>query len=185
MNLTRATRYDTPSMVFHWLTALAVAAAFVLGPEDFGDGVDPSLRLDILWHESLGMLVLGLTILRLVWVALRPAPPQFPMATATRLASRLAHLALWGLMLALPITALLTLASEGDPLTLLGGVRVNAMPWLANAEIARLADWGDVHKFLGDAVIVVAGLHALAAIYHHVVRKDGVLLAMLPRKKSR
>ena len=34
---------------------------------------------------------------------------------------------------------------------------------------------------IGDAILWLAGLHALAALYHHLVLKDGVLASMLPR----
>lgn len=59
-------------------------------------------------------------------------------------------------------------------------VCVDQMPWIANSAFATLADWGDVHQFLGDAILRLAGRHAAAAIYHHMVIKDGVLLTMLP-----
>ena len=189
MNPSSTARYDALSRVFHWVTAIAVTIAFVLGPGGFGrlvrQGVDPATRSDIVWHESLGVLVLVLTALRLIWVALRPAAPQFPMAGWTRLAGRLMHLALWALLLALPVTAFLTLGSEGHPLTLLGGVRVDRMPFIAESGIAKLTDWGDVHGVLGDAIMWLAGLHAAAAIFHHVVLKDGVLSAMLPGRSAR
>lgn len=99
-------------------------------------------------------------------------------------ASKLVHVALWALLLALPLTALLALGSKAHPLTLLGGVRLDQLPVFANATVAKLADWGDVHQFLGDAIMWLAGLHAAAAIYHHVVLKDGVLWAMLPHKRT-
>ena len=88
------------------------------------------------------------------------------------------------MLLALPITALLALGSEGHPLTLLGGVRVDQMPWIANSPVAGLADWGDVHEFLGDAIIWLAGAHAVAALYHHFMLKDGVLRSMLPGSRG-
>ena len=185
---TTATHFDPVSRAFHWLTAIVVTIAFVLGPEGFGrlmhQGVDPAAHSDIVWHETLGVSVFVLTLLRLVWTALRPAAPQFEMPARMQLAAKLMLLALWALMLALPVTALLALGSEAHPLTLLGGVRVDQMPMIANSAIAKLADWGDVHSFLGDAIMALAGLHAAAAIYHHVMLKDGVLLSMLPQKKS-
>jgi len=107
------------------------------------------------------------------------------MARWMHLTARLVQVALWALLLALPITAFLALGSEAHPLTLLGGVRVDRMPLIANSAIAKLADWGDVHQFLGDAIMWLAGLHAAAAIYHHVILKDGVLAAMLPHKVPR
>ena len=184
-----SSHYDAFSRSLHWITAIAVTVAFILGPEGFGrlmrNGIDPATRSDIVWHESLGMLVMALTIVRLVWVAIRPAAPQFSMAAWMRWTSKAVQGALWALMLALPASALLALGSEGHPLTLLGGIRVDQMPIIANSLIGKLADWGDVHEFLGDSIIWLAGLHAIAAIYHHLVLKDGVLLSILPSRKQR
>ena len=84
----------------------------------------------MVWHESLGVLVLVLTVLRLAWLALRPAAPRFQMAKWMHLATRLMRIALWALLLALPVTAFLALGSEGHPLTLLGGVRIDRMPFI-------------------------------------------------------
>ncbi|WP_395701945.1 cytochrome b [Aquabacterium sp.] len=177
------THYDPASRALHWVTALVVLVAFILGPEHFGrlmrNGLDPATRSDIVWHETLGVLVFVLTALRLVWAALRPSPPQFPMAPWMAFAAKALHLALWALLLLLPVTALLALGSEDHPLTLLGGFRIDHMPPIAQSPIARLADWGDVHQVLGDAIIWLAGLHAAAAVFHHVVLKDGVLRGML------
>jgi cytochrome b561 len=145
-------------------------------------GIDPATRNDIVWHESLGILVLVLTLLRLLWVAFRPPVPQISMTSWMQTMAKIVHLALWALLLALPITAFLALGSEGHPLTLLGGFRVDQMPLIADSAIAKLADWGDVHGFLGDAILWLAGLHAAAAVFHHVVLRDGVLATMLPYK---
>ncbi len=189
MTTTSTARYDAASQVFHWVTAIIVTIAFILGPGGFGrlmhDGVDPATHSDIVWHESLGLVVFLLTALRLTWVALRPAAPRMVMAGWMRSASRLLHVALWAMLLALPATALLALGSENHPLTLLGGTRVDQLPLIADSTLAKLADWGDVHKFLGDAVMWIAGLHAAAALYHHVILKDGVLASMLPRRRTR
>jgi len=189
VNQASASRYDALSRAFHWVTAIAVAIAFILGPEHFGrlmhQGVDPATRSDIVWHETLGILVFALTLLRLLWVAFRPAAPQFDASSRMLLLSKLMHLALWALLLVLPLSALLALGSEGHPLTLLGGVRLDQMPLFSNPAIAELADWGDVHGLLGDVLIWLAGLHAVAAIYHHVALKDGVLLSMLPKRFAR
>lgn len=177
-------KYDKLSKAFHWLTAIAVIAAFTLGPGDFGElmqqGVDPGTRIDIVWHESLGLLVLTLTFLRLIWVTLRPATPEFRMATWMRWLSRLMHFALWALLFSLPLSALLALGSEGNPLTLLGRFRITAFPFISNAGPTGFVDWGEVHKFLGDVIVWLAGVHAFAAVYHHIKLKDGVLASMLP-----
>lgn len=184
MQKTSSIRYDTLSIAFHWVTAIAVLAAFILGPGGFGrllhQGIDPGTQLDILWHESLGILIFAMTALRLLWTAVRPAAPQVAMSSRLRLVSKLVHLLLWTLLLITPITALLTLGSEGAPLTLLGGLRVEKLSLIADSFLAPLADWGDVHSLLGDAIIWLAGLHAVAAIFHHLKLKDGVLVTMVP-----
>jgi cytochrome b561 len=189
MTPTPSTRYDAASQAFHWITAIAVLIAFILGPENFGrllrDGLDPATRNDIVWHESLGILVFVLTALRLIWVMLRPAAPTFEMPVWMNWVSRLVHVALWALLLALPLTALLALGSEGHPLTLLGGLRVDKMAFIANSALAPLADWGEVHGYLGDTIVWLAGLHAAAAIFHHVWLKDGVLSSMRPGRSAR
>jgi cytochrome b561 len=186
MSFQSKTRYDLASQVFHWLTAIAVLVAFILGPGGFGrlmrDGVDPATRLDIVWHESLGVTVFVLTLLRLLWLLARPAVPKFNMAVWMTLASKGAHGLLWVLLLITPLTALLALGTESHPVTLLGGIRINELPWIKALPIADLADWGDVHGFLGDVIIWLAGLHAVAALYHHYVVKDGVLRSMMPGK---
>jgi cytochrome b561 len=180
---TPRTHYDAFSRALHWLTAIAVIAAFILGPEHFGremrQGLDPATRLDIVVHESLGVLVVVLTLLRLLWVAVRPAKPQFDMPNWMHRASQATHGLMWVLLLAVPVSAFMALGSAGHPLTLLGGVRVNEMPVIAQSPLAHLADWGDVHGVLGDLILWLAGLHAVAAIFHHVMLKDGVLLSML------
>ena len=121
-------------------------------------------------------------MLRLLWVAFRPLAPQVKMSRWMQVTGKLVHVALWTLLLALPTTALLSLGSESHPITLLGGERVDQLSAIANSSIAKLTDWGEVHKFLGNAIIWIAGFHAVAAIFHHVILKDGVLSAMLPYK---
>jgi cytochrome b561 len=175
--------YDLISRAFHWLTAILVVAAFILGPEGFGramrQGLDPATRWDIVTHETLGVSVFVLTLLRLVWGMVRPTPPRFDLAPWMHAASKAVQGLLWLLMLLLPITAVLALGSEGHPLTLVGGFRIDKMPWIEQSAVAHWADWGDVHGLLGDVIIWVAGAHAAAAVFHQFVLKDGVLRSML------
>lgn len=184
MNKGNDDRYDRLSKVFHWLTAIVVFATFVLGPGDFGQlsraGIDPGVRSDIVWHESLGVSIFALTLMRLIWIAIRPKSPRHQMNPLMHQLSRMLHLTLWALPLALPISALLALGSESHPLTLLGGFRINEWPWISSSRLSEVADWGEVHKFLGDAIVWLAGIHALAALYHHFKLKDKVLISMLP-----
>jgi len=182
-NQERRTRYGRAAQAFHWATAVLVLAAFIYGPGGSEQKVYSAARdFDRSLHETLGLCVFFLAIARLTWRAIdaRPDPPQVPrwMGFASRAAQALLYL----LLFALPLTAISGAWLEGHALTLLGGVAIP--PWLAEnhglgVSIAR------VHTWLGDAILWLAGAHALAALYHHFVRKDGVLLSMLPRLRPR
>jgi len=171
-------------MTLHWLSAVAVLIAFILGPGDFGRithaGVDPGTRSDILWHETLGLFVFVITVVRLLWLALRPTPPDHQLPTWIDNASRWVKGALWVLLIVTPIVALMTLAGESQPLTLVGGLRADTLPLLSGWGLTKQFDWGQVHSLLGDVIIWLAGLHTAAALFHHFIRRDNVLRAMLP-----
>lgn len=188
MTPSKRDRYDAFSMTLHWLAAIAVVAAFVLGPEDFGRlvdrSVDPGTRSDIVAHESIGLFVFLLTAVRLLWTTVRPPPPPASGPGWSHMAAVAIRIVLWILLLATPATAVLTLVSEGQPLTLLAGVRLDATPLLGGWTWAKNIDWGDVHTFLGDAIVWIAGLHAAAALMHHFVWRDNVLKSMLPGRSS-
>ena len=106
------------------------------------------------------------------------------MPAKIQLIAKLTHLVLWALILFLPITTLVALGSEEHPLTLLGAIRLDKWPTVFGGGLAHLFDWGDAHKFLGDAIVCFAGLHSAAAIYYHPILKDGVLLSMTPEWRN-
>ena len=172
-------RYGAVAQAFHWLTALLVLAAFVYGPGGSEQRVySPAKDFDRQLHETLGLTVLAVVLLRLLWRAVdtRPEPPGIPRWM--HLASRAVQGLLYALLLALPVTAVTGAWLEGHPLTLLAGVRIPP-PLAESHDLGRTI--ASLHGWLGDAVMWVAGFHAAAALYHHFVLRDGVLRSMLPR----
>jgi cytochrome b561 len=172
-------RYGAISQTFHWLTAMVVLVAFIYGPGGSEQRVYSAARdADRHLHETLGLCVFVLALARLAWraVAAKPEPPA--VSRWMGLAADAVQWCLYALMLALPLTAITGAWLEGHPLTLLGGVEI--APWFGESHDfgARLAT---LHGWLGDAIMWLAGLHALAALSHHVLLKDGVLVSMLPR----
>jgi cytochrome b561 len=141
--------------------------------------LDQALELDISnWHEVLGLSVLLLTVVRLLWRA-AVAGPQLPSPRWMHVTSKLVQGLRSLLLLAVPTTAVTGAWLEGYPLTLgiLGEV---PSPIAKNHALGeKLAK---LHTWLGDAILWVAGLHAAAALFHHFVLRDAVMLAMVPAR---
>lgn len=172
-------RYGHAAQLLHWATAVLVLVAFVYGPGGSEAQVyRPSRDFDRHLHETLGSAVLVLAVVRVAWrmVARRPDPVVGNrwMGLAASLVQGLLYL----LLFAVPLTAIFGAWLEGHPLAYLGGVEI-AAPMAASHDAG--ASIATIHTWLGDAILWVAGFHALAALYHHFFLKDGVLASMLPQ----
>jgi cytochrome b561 len=179
MQYTSSARYGAVAQTFHWATAVLVLVAYMYGPGGSEERVYSSAAdFDRQLHETLGLCVFALVVLRMLWrlVDTRPDPPQVPRWMG--IGSKAVQWALYLLLFALPLTAITGAWLEGHPLTLLAGVKIPPLLGLSHDVGAKIAT---IHTWLGDAILWLAGFHALAAIYHHVVLKDGVLASMLPR----
>jgi cytochrome b561 len=173
------TRYGHVAQVFHWVTAIFVLVAFYYGPGGSEQRVySPARDSDRQLHETLGICVFSLVVMRVLWrmVDTQPDPPQVPRWMG--IAAKAVQWALYLLLFALPLTAIAGAWLEGHPLTLLAGVKIPPLLGLSHDAGAKIAT---IHTWLGDAILWLAGFHALAALYHHFVLMDGVLASMLPR----
>ena len=175
-----STRYSTLAQALHWATAILVLVAFIYGPGGSEQRVYSAAReFDRRLHETLGLTVLALTALRLAWRAFahRPDPPAVPRWMGT--GAKVVQVLLYVLLFVVPLTAISGAWLEGHPLTWLGG---DIAPLVAESHAigARLAE---LHGWLGDTILWLAGLHALAALFHHFFLRDGVLLSMLPGRR--
>jgi cytochrome b561 len=175
-----ATRYSGVAQALHWLTAILVLIAFIYGPGGsetrvYSDARDFDRRL----HETLGLSVFFLSIIRLAWRAVdtRPDPPNVPRWMG--FAAKAVQVLLYLLLFVVPLTAITGAWLEGHPLTWLGG---NVGPWIGESHDAGKLI-AEVHGWLGDTILWVAGAHAAAALYHHFYLRDGVLRSMLPGRR--
>jgi cytochrome b561 len=172
-------RYGGVAQALHWVTALLVLVAFFYGPGGSEQRVYATARdFDRQLHETLGLCVFALAALRVLWRTFDRHPEPPPMPPWMGVAAELVQGALYLLLFAVPLTAITGAWLEGHPLTLLAGVEIPPALALSHAAGATIAN---IHTWLGDAILWVAGLHALAGLYHHVVLRDGVLASMLPR----
>jgi cytochrome b561 len=171
-------RYSATAQVLHWTTVLLVVVAYIAsvgGSETriYSSANDFSRSL----HELLGMSVFALTLLRVSWRALFPPPKSPEMPAWMELGARLGHWAIYALLILVPLTSIFGAWFEGHPLTLLG--LGNIQPPFPPSRAFGL--WlADLHGWLGNVLIWLAGFHAVAALYHHFWRRDTVLRSMLP-----
>ena len=171
-------RYGTLAQTFHWVTAVVVLVAFAMGPEGSEKQIyQPSGDFERQLHETLGLCVFALTFLRVLWKKIHTPPQAPPLARWMELSAKLVQSALYLLLFAVPLTAIAGAWLEGHPLTLLGGTLI-ASPVAISHDLGGAIS--NLHTLLGDAIVWIAGAHALAAIYHQVVLKDEVLSTMLP-----
>ncbi len=172
-------RYGAVAQCLHWATALLVLVAFIYGPGGPEDRVYASARdFDRHLHETLGSTVFVLALVRLLWRQFDSRPDPVTVSRWMGLTAKAVQGALYLLLLAVPMTAIAGAWLEGHPLAWLGGFQI-ASPIAASHDVGATLAW--IHGWLGDAILWVAGLHAVAALYHQIILRDGVLRSMLPR----
>ncbi|TFZ07705.1 cytochrome b [Ramlibacter humi] len=172
-----ATRYSTLEQALHWATAILVVVAFIYGPGGSETRIYSAARdADRRLHETLGLCVLALTAVRLCWRAFSPRPDPVAVSRWMGLAAKAVQVLLYALLFAVPLTAISGAWLEGHPVTWLGG---DIGPWVRESHGIG-ATLSELHGWLGDTILWLAGLHALAALYHHFVLRDGVLRSMVP-----
>ncbi|SFM69308.1 cytochrome b [Rugamonas rubra] len=182
-------RFGTLAKFFHWTSAAAFIAAYVVVYYViwFMDDSAPESWPVLNVHWALGMLVGALVLPRLLWRLLDGQPADPP---GSKLEHRLAHAAHWGLyglLLLLPLTGYVGTDAATD------------FGWFAVPSFreTRLFEWlaglgglswetfeppvDAVHHFVGKWIAWgVVALHVAAALFHHRVRRDTVLSRMLP-----
>jgi cytochrome b561 len=173
-----ASGYGPVAKLLHWTIVVLIIAQFVLATvaDDLPNGLE-KLKL-LATHKSIGMTVLMLALVRIGWRLANPAPA--PPATMPRwqvLAARTSHFALYALLLAQPVTGWIMSSARNFPVSYFG--------WFQWPDLVAPSDelherFEDIHHLLGETLLVVALVHAAAALYHHFWVKDDVLRSMLP-----
>lgn len=173
---TSQTKYNGFAQLLHWLIVLLLIVQYAVA------WTMPDIRRDTLpvglvaWHLSLGTAILFVMLVRLLWRALHPAPPRGGPDLLVRLA-KLGHVGIYVLLFAVPILGWVNASSRGYAVSLFGAI---ALPPLSATGSSTGHAAGDIHSFLAWALIVLVGVHVLAALYHQFVLRDGTLNKMMP-----
>ena len=174
-------RFGGIAKSFHWLMAALVMALWILGYYMVGQTQDLLAQYELYQlHKSFGFVVFGLALLRLAWRTIDPPPPlPATMNRLHRTGAHLSHLAFYVLLLGLPVTGFLMSAASplGIPTVIFETIRV---PHPIGPSAAVYAFFRTTHYVLAMTLAAVLAVHALAALHHHFVEKDRVMMRMLP-----
>ena len=135
------------------------------------------------WHKSIGMLIAGVFVFRVVWNFSQDRPGTVNTTTprSSHIAAVMAHLTLYGLVAALIVSGYLISTAKGAGIEVFEWFSVPAL-FSDDAQRGELA--GELHEIFGLVFIGLVALHALAALYHHFILKDNTLKRMLSTKGS-
>ncbi len=166
-------RYNRTMIALHWLTAALIATAWI-GAQVI-DFFPRDLRMPVRSTHILLGLILAATLL--VRVAVRLTSPPVPPANAglfERIA-QLGHILLYILMAAVVLIGMGYAFVRGE--TLYGLVSLAAYAPADRSWRHLVGEW---HELAANAILIVAGGHAAAALVHHYVLRDGLLRRMMP-----
>ncbi|NKF24617.1 cytochrome b [Solimonas marina] len=175
MNQSNASHFSRIARALHWTMAALIVLMLLLGAGMIaGDPAQYSRY--IVWHKSIGVAIFMLAIVRLLYRLRHPAPAlPDDLSALQRLAAHGSHVALYGLMLALPLVGWAMLSAGGYPVALLGGLQ---LPAILAPHAPTYAALRMLHSVLAWSLFALVMLHLAAALHHGWVRRDGVLATM-------
>jgi len=170
--------WGAPAVLLHWLVALLVFVRFGLGWTAVSWRMSPT-KLDLfVWHKSIGVLILLLTVARLAWRVMNVAPaPPAGTPPLERFAARASHGLLYALLLLLPLSGWIINSAANIPFRIFWQV---PLPAIVSPDKALADAAARVHLALFVMLALLLALHVGAALRHHYVKRNAVLTRMLP-----
>ena len=176
----RPVAYSSVAMALHW-----IIAAFVIGLFTLGLSFDSIPRASRPWwinlHTLFGMLLFVLVLVRLAWRIGHPPPPlPDEISPLLRKLSTAMHHTIYLILIAGPIVGMVAYVWHARVFDF-GLFKLDF--GVANTKsVYEPAE--EIHKALAFLLIGLVVLHGLAALWHHFVRRDGLLWRMLPRRSA-
>jgi cytochrome b561 len=174
------TQYSKRMVVVHWLTLLLLAMAWSFG-EELAEATDESQATvaNYLVHMAVGGLVLLATVARLAFRRKDGTPLPLGQTTMDKIAKGTHHL-LYTLLFVLPVSGMVTVLTSDA----LKGIMAGDASLLPKEEGFKDVFAHEVHEVMVNVLIAVVLLHALAAIKHQFIDKDGLMQRMMLRRKD-
>jgi cytochrome b561 len=174
-------RFGSLTIGIHWLMLLLFIAVYAsIELRVLFEKGTPMRDAFKMWHFMLGLVVFVLIWLRIAarfsgpTPSIQPEPPQMQ-----QLAAKALHLALYLLMIGMPLTGWLLLSASGKPIPFFG----LELPALIGPDKDLASQIKELHEFVGTSGYYLLGLHVVAALYHHHFQHDNTLTRMLPIRK--
>lgn len=168
-------RFTPLQRLLHWLIAVCILAMLFIGV-GMVSTVAPKFLPLVAIHKSLGIAILVLALIRLA-VRLRYGAPALPadLPEPMKLAAHLSHYALYALMIGMPLLGWAMLSAAAYPVAVFGGMYLPAI--LPQSDSLHSWLW-DAHFYLAFAFFGLVLMHVAAALFHALVRRDGVFETM-------
>lgn len=168
--------YDNVTIALHWCIGVGIMAIGALEilrhalPK--GDLIREGLKP---LHQPGGTILFALILIRIVWRLMLATPPDTAARiSASTLVAKLTHIVLYVMMVSLPLLGMLSVFARGKPIDF--GLFQIAMSLGGIGPYSGLLK--SAHETLGYAILALAFVHALAALGHHYIVEDDVLLRM-------
>ena len=174
-------RFSAPSRVIHWLMAVMIIAMLCIG---VGMVASVSERYKVLVsiHKPLGIAILILVVIRFLNRRINP-PPALPdsLPPVQRVAAKASHILLYVLMFISPLVGWGMLSAASYPIILYGGLH---LPSILPHDLALYALLRQLHTYLAYMLFALILAHFGAALFHGLIRRDGVLASMASWRRT-
>jgi cytochrome b561 len=173
-----AEKFGLMTRLLHWIIGLAIIFLIWLGwyMVDL-TYYDKWYNGSLTWHKSLGLIVLGLALIKIGWQIYSPTPgPAATLKPWEKTGARIMHVILTFMMVLIPATGYLISTSDGKAVDVFGWFSVPALVG-KNTEVRDLAI--NLHFYLAYGTALLLAGHIGAALKHQFINKDGTLTRML------
>jgi cytochrome b561 len=163
--------------LLHWLMAICILSMLFIGV-GMVSTIMPKYVPLVSIHKTLGTVIFVLVLIRLaarLYYGAPPLPADLP--EPMKLAAELSHYGLYALMIGMPLLGWAMLSASAYPVELYGGIYLPSI--LPQSDSLRTLLW-NAHFYLAFAFFALILMHVAAALFHALVRHDGVFEAMAP-----
>ncbi len=176
------TSYHPIAKALHWFMALVIFGLLALGFVMSGMPLSPEKLQYFSWHKWAGVSIFVLVWVRLAWRLVNPPPPYASsMPRHVQLLAHAGHLALYALMVIIPLSGWLMSSAKGVQTVWFGVLPIPDV-LSRDKELGHLLE--EVHSLLNWGLMALVVGHIGAALKHHFIDRDDTLTRMLPHTPS-